>query len=478
MFKGLIKQNWVKIGPKKKILLVIAISILGLVILNLGYGFLTKGSVALQLVAPSGSTEIIISDSEGDKFIPEGKNRRADAVYPEVYKSDKRAFKVKLKPGKYLITAKVDFQNDKSLGEGIEKSSKLSSEAMVEVSARSSKEVKLNIDPPPNLKSIEATGKTVDLGFNKGDLYSLSEYGQLRAYDLASGKEKWVARNESANLASLVGACHFSNGTTVAYRSDGKLYSTPKQGVAKELDIGSIINDDMRAKYSSIIENFAFNDPAFLCTDDSLQVYKYLKIDKELNLTLTNYPVDLENYARFTTNSAGQIFLYNSPDVRSADYSFREEKIQKSKVKVVNPDGEIKELDLGFVPTNITSSNKDKFCYSNGLKIGCRNIISNKDEFNKDTLDYVGLIEMVTENSLVYTSYGSVWLLDLVSGEKRNLFNSSDNWTVYALEYSAEDETLAFSVSSTLDNQKIARSAEEFANARLNQIYTVELSEL
>jgi len=85
---------------------------------------------------------------------------------------------------------------------------------------------------------------------------------------------------------------------------------------------------------------------------------------------------------------------------------------------------------------------------------------------------------MVTENSLVYTSYGSVWLLDLVSGEKRNLFNSSDNWTVYALEYSAEDETLAFSVSSTLDNQKIARSAEEFANARLNQIYTVELSEL
>ena len=115
MFKGLIKQNWVKIGPKKKILLVIAISILGLVILNLGYGFLTKGSVALQLEAPSGSTEIIISDSEGDKFIPEGKNRRADAVYPEVYKSDKRAFKVKLKPGKYLITAKVDFQNDKSL---------------------------------------------------------------------------------------------------------------------------------------------------------------------------------------------------------------------------------------------------------------------------------------------------------------------------------------------------------------------------
>ena len=144
MFNELTKIINEKIADSKKIVFVVLSTIVLLILVWVGLSNLNKGTLEVNFSAPEGPVEILISNPE----LPEGKYRPEDAVSPTIYSSSKRAFKVKLEPGKYDVNAVVTFKNN-------DQEVKIRANQTVELTKRSTQKINLIAKAPPQAQKID-----------------------------------------------------------------------------------------------------------------------------------------------------------------------------------------------------------------------------------------------------------------------------------------------------------------------------------
>ena len=481
MFNELTKIINEKIADSKKIVFVVLSTIVLLILVWVGLSNLNKGTLEVNFSAPEGPVEILMSNPDGKKELPEGKYRPEDAVSPTIYSSSKRAFKVKLEPGKYDVNAVVTFKNN-------DQEVKIRANQTVELTKRSTQKINLIAKAPPQAQKIDEADRISNLKFNLNKLYSTSDYGVTDVYSADDNYSKKTIRNEPAFLKTVRSICHYSNGNAVAVDYSGRFYKVVGTS-ATPLDVSSIPADQF-ARTFSIINSFAFDDSALTCAKDNFYLSSFAKIDKDFNITqnpeLTNTE-DYKNFNNYSTNYAGGLFLLNYPGSESLAGSDSNPDASSSKdnsKNILYLSGDLGsdavKLSLDSTPGSFSSFSSDKFCYSDSREIKCQRAIKDSSvDFKIDTSEYVQNIQMISEDKLVYLTDKAVWVLELNSSQKRNIFSFGDNKATGVLAFSKDLKTLAFSVNpSALPQSQVGGPTSNYDGPSQNSLYIIKTDDL
>jgi hypothetical protein len=475
MFNELTKIIYEKIEANKKATLV-AVSMFALaILLFVGFSNFNKATLEVSFSAPDGNVEVLISTLDAEKELPEGKVSPGDAIYPTVHSSSKRDSKVKLKPGKYDVNAVVTFKNN-------DQEVKVKASQTIELKKRTTQRVSLIAKTPPQAQKIDEADRVSHLGFSSGKLYSTSNYGVTDFYSVDDNYSKQTIRNEPAFLKTVRSICHFSNGNAVAVDYSGKFYKIV-ESTATVLDMSAIPSDEITENFS-LINSFAFDDSSLICTGDNFYVYGFASINKDFTISqrpMVVSPKNYKNYKNYQTNYSGGLFLFNYPGAVSIIEPESAEDKSKNVLFLENgPGSDELELDIGSSPGFFSSYNSDKFCYSENRGISCRRAVKDSPvDFNFETSEYVTNILMISEDKLVYTTDKTIWVLDLSSSEKRNIFSLSDDKATGTLAFSRDLQTLAFSVQAEkLPRTQVGGPSSNYDGPSLNSIYIIKTEDL